>query len=370
MMNRGEQFLCICLDKWGYLEEMIYKIGYEQLQDKFDIIGFNLLSIIFGNTISAHLNFLSYLNYAKPIVSFPKIAAIVVTYHPQWSELEKLLLAALPQFTQIIIVDNGSNPDEIQLIADFVKGHPIRFYALGENLGVAAAQNTSITIAKESGAQYIVLFDQDSVPGSDMAVKLLQAHLLKEAQGLKVAAVGPNYFNLNRADETLKPFVNIQGFSLVHHDVRGTENIVPVSHVIASGCLISMKCIDIVGLMREDLFIDFVDLEWAYRAKSLGFVSFGVCDAVMQHGLGEQRIRILGKNFLFHNPIRHYYQFRNGIWLNRQSYIPMRHRIGESFRLSRRFICCALLARPYGENLRMLFKGVLHGLTGRLGKVK
>ena len=64
MMNRGEQFLCICLDKWGYLEEMIYKIGYEQLQDKFDIIGFNLLSIIFGNTISAHLNFLSYLNSA------------------------------------------------------------------------------------------------------------------------------------------------------------------------------------------------------------------------------------------------------------------------------------------------------------------
>jgi len=302
-------------------------------------------------------------------VSLPKIVAIIVTYHPQWSELQKLLFAALPQFDQIIMIDNGSTLDQIQSIADFAKDRPIQLCALGENLGVAAAQNRGIAIAKELGAQYMVLFDQDSVPGPDMVEKLLQAHRLKEKQGCKVAAVGPNYHNLNRT-ESLKPFVNIQGFSLVRQDVRGAENIVPVSHVIASGCLISMASIDTVGLMREDLFIDYVDLEWAYRAKSLGFASFGVCDADMQHGLGEQRLRILGKHFLFHNPLRHYYQFRNGIWLNRQPYISRSHRIGESFRLLRRFVCCALLARPYGENLKMLFKGVLHGFTGRLGKAQ
>lgn len=302
-------------------------------------------------------------------MSLPKIVAIIVTHHPKWGELQKLLFAALPQFDQIIIVDNGSNSDEIKLMTEFASHYSIELCALGENLGIAAAQNMGIHQAKALSAQYVVLFDQDSVPAPDMVQKLLQAHCLKEAQGIKVAAVGPVYFGLNR-NESTKPFVNIQGFSLIRQDERSTENIVPVSHVIASGCLISMNCMDVVGLMQENLFIDYVDIEWAYRAKSLGFASFGVCNAFMQHGLGEQRMRFLGKNFLFHNPMRHYYQFRNGIWLNHQPYLSRKHRIGESFRLLRRFICCALLARPYGENLKMLFKGVLHGLTGRLGKVK
>ena len=63
-------------------------------------------------------------------MSLPKIVAIIVTYHPQWSELQKLLFAALPQFDQIIMIDNGSTLDQIQSIADFAKDRPIQLLSL------------------------------------------------------------------------------------------------------------------------------------------------------------------------------------------------------------------------------------------------
>src|SRR5690606_10075289 len=97
--------------------------------------------------------------------------------------------------------------------------------------------------------------------------------------------------------------------------------VVEVDYVIASGCLIPFDVIETVGGMQEELFIDYVDIEWGLRAQHQGLQSLGVCAAVMQHQLGEKPIRFRGRLIPVHSPLRHYYHFRNAVWLYRQSWL-------------------------------------------------
>ena len=297
----------------------------------------------------------------------PKIIAVVVTYHPQWGELHTLLQATLPQVDSIIVIDNGSDAASLKQLSQFAKDHPIKLHSLEQNYGVATAQNKGITLAKEYGAQYVVLFDQDSIPAPDMVAKLLEASMSKEAAGIKVGAVGPFYEDPRRLVPS-RPFVSLEGLQVVLQDNKGVENVIPVSYLIASGSLTSIATFDAVGPMQDELFIDYVDIEWGLRARALGFQCFGVGNALLQHSLGEQIRFILGKSYCFHSPLRHYYQFRNGIWFHRQSYLSLSEKIGGGWRLFKRFIACTLFAKPHKETLKMMLKGVVHGITGRLGK--
>lgn len=297
----------------------------------------------------------------------PKIIAVVVTYHPQWSDLCALLKLTLPQVDQIIIIDNGSSEKAIKEISEFAKQHSIELHCLGQNYGIAAAQNKGMVLAKSYGAEYAVLFDQDSLPAPDLVSKLLEASVSKEASGIKVAAVGPFYEDPRRLVPS-RPFVSLHGLRLVLQNNQGPEEIIPVSYLIASASLISIKAFDAVGPMQEELFIDYVDIDWGLRARQLGFQSFGVRDALLEHNLGEKIRFIFGRSFCFHSPLRHYYQFRNGLWLYRQPYLSASEKIGGYGRLLKRFIACALFFKPRKKNLRMMFEGLVHGFSGRLGK--
>jgi rhamnosyltransferase len=122
--------------------------------------------------------------------------------------------------------------------------------------------------------------------------------------------------------------------------------------------------------MLEDLFIDYVDIEWALRAKHNGFQSFGVANAFMSHSLGDAPIFFLGKPYPARSPLRHYYMFRNGVWLYRQSYLPLNWKIVDAWSLTLKFFFYCLFASPRITHLRMMLRGVVHGLTGRMGRYR
>ena len=56
-----------------------------------------------------------------------------------------------------------------------------------------------------------------------------------------------------------------------------------VSYTISSGSLIRKEVFEEVGLMNEDLFIDFVDNELCWRAKFFGYKIFISSRAKMNH---------------------------------------------------------------------------------------
>jgi len=282
-----------------------------------------------------------------------------------FSELVNILM---PQVKDILIVDNGSSLKTLNLIKDILADRPIELMALGKNIGIAAAQNRGIARARELESKYVILFDHDSKPHHNMVSELMDALQEKERLGIQVASVGPNFYAKNHRN--LKPFRVCRGFMIHRYGCAESTGVVPVSYLISSGSLMSISTLNNVGGMREDLFIDYVDIEWGLRAFKQGYLSFGVCGALMEHDLGNTPLDFLGVSIPNHSPLRHYYIFRNAVWLYRQKYLPLQWRIGDACRLLLKFVFYSLYGKPRLVNIKMMSKGIWHGLTGQLGQFK
>lgn len=295
------------------------------------------------------------------------LCAVVVSYHPEFEQLSHLLNSLSSQVHSVVVVDNGSSESVVTWLQSFVLPVPLCVIPLNENLGIARAQNEGIEAARLGGANYVILFDQDSAPATNMVAQLLVAAKHQAARGNKVAGVGPNYVDSRQSNPP--PFIKVSGLRVHRQLCTSPDSVVEVDYLIASGCLIPISTINEVGDMRDDFFIDYVDIEWGLRAKTKGFQSFGVCGAMMAHDLGDEPIDFLGKRYPLHSPLRHYYHFRNAVWMYRQGRLPIYWRLADGWRLFLKFGFYTLFAKPRLQHLKMMTKGVFHGFIGRMGRL-
>jgi len=287
--------------------------------------------------------------------------AVVVTHYPDTSVLSSSLNAISSQVDATVVIDNGSH---ISIKDWLAVNHPaVVCIALGQNYGIAKAQNTGITWAKNVCANYVVLLDQDSIPAPDMVDKLLAAMKQKKDEKTKIAAVGPRY-----CDDRPPPFGRICGLKLERLTCDTQDRVVSVDYLISSGSLVPMSVFNKIGGMREDLFIDYVDIEWGLRARHHGFQSYGVCSACMQHSLGNQPIKFVGKNIPLHSPLRHYYLFRNAVLLYKESWVPLNWKLVDGWRLCLKYGFYSLFAKPRLSHWHMMTLGVWHGFLGKGGE--
>jgi rhamnosyltransferase len=292
------------------------------------------------------------------------VVAVIVSYHPQLHAIRALLDTLLPQVKAVVVVDNGSDKKFNRwLIQNFPNDvHGIFFKS---NNGIAAAQNAGIDWARRQGAEYVMLFDQDSLPAPDMVHHLVEAMREKLIEGCNVAAVGPRY--LDERQNNPPPFIRIQGIRLKRQACDNSSSIIEVDYLISSGSLIPIPVFDEIGVMHEDLFIDYVDIEWGLRAKVKGFQSYGVCSAKMKHQLGENPVLFYGRQIPLHNAIRHYYHFRNAIWLYRQKWVPVNWKFVDGRKLFLKYVFYSIFAKPRWAHTRSMTLGIWHGLWGRMG---
>lgn len=293
-----------------------------------------------------------------------KCASVIVTYNPDRDKLTNLVRKCAVQLEQVVIIDNGSSTP-VGIWLEGVGGN-VSLIVLGDNLGIASAQNIGIERARALGIDYVVLFDQDSDPESDTLPNLINALSGLLMQQKQVACVGPSYVDKRQNNPT--PFIRVEGLSLVRSSCGSNADLVPVDHLIASGSVIPMKTLDVVGGMREELFIDYVDLEWCERAKFMGYQTYGVCAAKMEHALGDDPISFMGTAYPARSPLRHYYMFRNAIWMYRQNYVRWNWKVIDGLRLLRKYVFYTLFAKPRHVHFCMMTKGMWHGLIGKMGR--
>ncbi len=294
----------------------------------------------------------------------PEVSGIIVTYNPDLNGLKRLLAAVGPQVDHLVVVDNGSKADLGPWLSQ--QDFKASFVALGENYGIAKAQNVGIDRARANGSGYVLLLDQDSAPAPDMVAMLLSAAKAQIAAGVRLGCVGPRYEDSRQKNPP--PFIRIKGLRLERQTCTSDDSVVDVDYLIASGSLIPLATIDAVGGMQEELFIDYVDIEWGLRAQQKGYRSFGVCAARMQHDLGDNPVLFRGRYIPVHSPLRHYYHFRNAVWLYRQSWLRTNWKVVDAARLLRKFVFYSLFTAPRIKHAKMMTLGIVHGLVGKMGK--
>lgn len=292
-----------------------------------------------------------------------KIIAVIVTYKPEIAHLKKLIINISNQVDGVLIIDNNSPDfDKDKLVLD----SNVSWLVNSTNLGLASAYNEAIEFAKKNSATHLVLFDQDSFPAADMIQCLLQAITSYNSESLKVAAVGPKYNDIKGQSQS--PFVRISGFKLERVDCA-VNSVVEIDHLISSGKLIDLRVIDIVGNFTDELFIDYVDTEWCLRVRHKHLLLLGVGNATMSHSIGESSFHLFGQQVVMHSPLRLYYQFRNQIWLIKQSWVGWHWRIIDLIRLAKLFLAFGIFAPGSTKNIPYIIKGIRDGIFSHMGKL-
>lgn len=290
-------------------------------------------------------------------------AAVVVAYHPDEGLRDRLIKMA-SSVGKLIVVDNTPDRSEVAFHALDGIGNAI-LISNEYNLGIASALNRGIRAAVALGADRIFLFDQDSEPEENIFSGLHTELDHLQAQGLRIALVGPSYFD-TRLKKTA-PFIRFSGMRMLR--VRAPElRSVAADYLITSGSCIDAAAWKEIGEMDDTLFIDYVDIEWGLRAKALGFKIYGIPGLVMQHCLGDEPVSVFGFKFPLHSPLRHYYFFRNVLLLMRREYIPLNWKIIEFCKIPLRFVVYALFTKNRWGHTRMMLRGLLDGLLGRSGR--
>ena len=302
---------------------------------------------------------------------FLKIHAIVVTYNPELDVLSREFELVIPQVDKIWLIDNASSSSLATWVDDMGLHDKLELVQMPDNLGLGAAQNAGIQLARAAGATHVLILDQDSQPMPDMVDRLLAASNQLQSAGVPVAAVAPVY-----ADSATGPasgFVRLGWLDFKKQTVLPDQAVVEADFVISSGSLIPVSVLDDIGPMDESLFIDHVDTEWCLRAQSKGYKLFGVPGARMVHTLGDRRTRIWflrWRNVPYHSPFRYYYILRNSLLMQRRPYMPLKWRVAEFIRCVRVFCFYGLFAPQRGACLRMMLRGIADGLRGVSGPMK
>lgn len=298
-------------------------------------------------------------------------AAIVVTYFPDEALLIRLLSCICSEAEKVYVIDNTPAATIDWLASDWFikKKFKVLYKSLGENLGIAKAQNIGINFSKRDGCDHIIFFDQDSAPPKQMIQRLLKAESKLLTSTVKVGSIGPIF--IDEKTKRYAPLVRNNGIYIKKIEVKPHEgDPVAADHLIASGSLIRLVVLEEVGLMNEDFFIDWVDIEWGLRAGDLGYMHYVIPDTVMLHSIGDQFIPFGKQVINLHNDIRNYYIIRNACNLLSSKFINWQWRLYIFFKIPRYVIFYSIttLSKKRPTAFILLLRACADGFKGRLGK--
>lgn len=299
------------------------------------------------------------------------IAAVIVTYNPDEDIFVRQINSLLSEVDYIIFVDNASdniNSLETILNTQFADYFKAKIFLLKniENFGLGKSQNIGIDFAISLNSDDLLILDHDSIIDFGFCTNLLNDRRKLVEQGLKIGAIGPIYYN--EITNEIYPITKFYGPFIERIKIDSLPK--EATFIIASGSLISVKNILIIGKMNEELFIDYVDVDWCFRSKNLGFGIYVSPTAKMKHVIGDKRGNFFGRTISIHSPLRRYYLTRNSIFMLKASYIPFGYKLRESVLNSFRIIVLLVTQNEKRKYLNSFIFGFKDGLQNNFGKCK
>lgn len=274
------------------------------------------------------------------------IAIVVVLYNPtkeQILHIDKIRRVEDDNYRfNIIVVDNSTTINSPTLQQNLF------YISNGENKGIAYAQNVGIRQAKELKCDYVIFFDQDSEFSSDFIKNMILEYKRIKLHNNKIATLGPIIIDKH----TELAYKN---------NIGADQSFSQVDTIISSGSVVEISSFDIIGEMEDKLFIDLVDHEWCWRAKSLGYACYQTSAVTINHKVGNCSKSLFGFPIIISSPIRYYYKYRNFLWLLKRPYVPLKWKIKETIRKSIELICVPIMAKN-GQIYQYSFKGIKEGI--------
>lgn len=277
---------------------------------------------------------------------------IVPTFRPDRENVDNIRW--MSRCAPVVVVDDGSPIEFAPMLEELASAPNVSVVRQGMNRGIAAALNAGCELAVESGAEYLVTFDQDSRPSPDHLEKLC-AVLFDGSVGL--AGPGVVEGSIQRAFRHPGP------------EVRH------VTALIQSGMGFTRSVFETLGPFDENLVIDGVDTEYCLRARRFGLSVVAHGGLSLSHSIGagtdSRTLSFLGRSITatLHPPFRRYYVNRNLILLlGRYGLREPRWAFGTIVRTMKFNLAVLLMEPDKGIKTKAALTGIMAGLAGETGQ--
>lgn len=255
----------------------------------------------------------------------------------------------------MVIVDNSPPSESAASITNTIH------LTYPSNVGIAGAQNAGLRALIESGCDACLLLDQDSFLDTSQILMLAKEFRRIKSHNDNIVAIGPRIYC-----EFEKRILVPKG---AYEPSKGCGyHLVP--QIIASGMLIDVRKLPLIGFKEESLFIDAVDHEWCWRAAAHGYEVAQTDRVVMRHRQGDARLKVGPIYFKVGAPIRLYYQTRNLCLLLTRPYVPLRWKIRNLVALPLRLVVNSLLMPERKSRFLYMLRGIAHGILRRRGRLE
>jgi GT2 family glycosyltransferase len=294
------------------------------------------------------------------------VCAVIVTYNRL--ELLKKTIESLRSQSRradkILVINNGSTDGTDVWLCE----QSDLTCLTQENLGGAGGFHTGMKVAYEEGFSWLWCMDDDVAPESECLAELLCAAKSRARAGIVVPVrvtrggllAGPEKIKFNFSVPS-KPY----GFPRIEEVYKTVEGLgkepIQIEGMTFEGPMISREIVHKVGLPNPELFILMDDADYSFRASRVAEI-YMVPTAKLTRNLDEPKVTKASW--------KDYYYVRNQTWLDVQYgnwlvklFRPLWH--GLAFLKGR--ILTNRVEHP-GEQVALVFKGLLHGYLGITGK--
>ncbi len=298
-----------------------------------------------------------------------KIGIVVCNYNKQdyiVKCLASLFASTIDDF-DVYVVDNASTDDSVKLIREYFEGR-VTLIVNEENLGGSGGFNTGLREALRHDHEYLMCVDNDIVFDPEAVYYLrefLETHPDCGMVGSKAYFMDDpaKIWNFGGRISFEKYIQEDQYKNCI--DTELLPEVVYGDYVPACSLMVRTEAVKKVGLMPEDNFIYWDDMEWGYR-----------------FGLAGYRVASYGKSRVWHkaggrnagNTFIHYYMWRNRIHFFLR-FLPKSQK--EDFRNS---ILIEMFRMIYSVNLKgetniiktlmYAFDDAAHGVRGKAAENK
>ena len=263
----------------------------------------------------------------------------------------------------IYVVDNNSNQEDREKLRESCQN--VILIWNDKNLGYAGGNNVGIRRAIKDGHAFILLMNNDA------KIEEKDFRLLVQAMDTEpnLGVVGPVI-----RDRPGGAILNAGGRDIGHHYISHfkeplqADALYDADYVSGTVCLIRACLFDMIGFLDEKYFFSGEIADFCTRAQKYRLPS-GICFRTAVQPLAEA-VHDLSASHDNRGGIYTYYTVRNRFLYIRKhlrSSVPVLFLYWTTLHLRHAFRC---LREGKQSELRMVLRGLIHGLTGRFGPVE
>ncbi|MEW6040899.1 MAG: glycosyltransferase family 2 protein [Elusimicrobiota bacterium] len=242
----------------------------------------------------------------------PKVFIIVLNWNNIDDTLECLDSAiniTYPNY-EIVFIDNHSNDNPVQTITRKYPG--IHIIENEENIGYAGGNNRGIEYSMKNNAEYVFLLNNDTTVDKECLNELVKVF----GNDSHICAAGPMTYDYYQpgiayvSGETINWWRGKPSYK--RENKFEANDIINMSFLSGCAILVRSDVIKKVGMMDENYFLFYEDIDWCCRMRKAGFKVVSVPAAKIWH----KESRTTGGTY---TPAGLYYGTRNRLYFMKKN---------------------------------------------------